>query len=58
MRYEAELIYVASHDTLAGSDTHLGGGAAGVCLCVSMCVEVRVWMVASCGNNGWSGLEF
>ncbi len=41
MRYEAELIYVASHDTLAGSDTHLGG-AAGVCLCVIVCVEVQV----------------
>lgn len=32
MRYEAELIYVASHDMLAGPDTHLGGGSAGVCL--------------------------
>lgn len=57
MRYEAELIYVASHDTLAGSDTHLGGGAVAVCLCVSVCVEVPVWTAASFGNNRWSGLE-
>ncbi len=38
MRYEAELIYVTSHEMLAGSDTHLGGGSTGVCVCVCACV--------------------
>lgn len=43
MRYEAELIYVASHDMLAGSDTHLGGGGAGVCVCVCGSTTVDSW---------------
>lgn len=50
MRYEPELIYVASHDMLAGSDTHLGGWEGEcVCVCVDGSFLWQKWMEQAAG---------